>query len=126
VKNARAPLFRPPWAPNPAERLAAWRAEQLRRNPNQKLSARARGYDRDWDKLRAAILAEEPLCRECARHGIEHPAQTLDHVIPIRNAPERRLDPTNLQPLCCPCHRAKTNRHDGGFGHRRRSHRAEE
>jgi hypothetical protein len=126
VKNARAPLFRPPWAPNPAERLVAWRSEQLPRDPNRKLSARARGYDRDWDRLRAAILAEEPMCRECARRGIERAAQTLDHVVPIRDAPELRLDPTNLQPLCWPCHRRKTNSRDGGFGHRRRLRDAEE
>ncbi len=57
-------LFRPPWAPNPAERLASRPAEQLRRNPERKLTARARGYGRDWEGLRAVILAEEPMCWE--------------------------------------------------------------
>lgn len=59
-------------------------------------------------------------------HGIERPAQTADHIIPIREAPERRLDPTNLQPLCLPCHHKKTNTRDGGFGHRRHLRDAEE
>lgn len=83
-----------------------------------KLSARAAGYDQDKEKLRAAILAEESRYRECARHGVGRSAQTLDHVIPIRAAPERRLDPINLKPLCSPCHHKKTYTRDDGFGHR--------
>ncbi len=63
----------------------------------------------------------EPSCRECARRGLDRPARIVDHIIPVRDAPERRLDPTNLQPLCWPCHNRKTNRSDGGFGRKRGS-----
>ncbi|WP_035355585.1 HNH endonuclease signature motif containing protein [Edaphobacter aggregans] len=35
-------------------------------------------------------------------------AQDVDHVEPIRMAPERRLDMINLQSLCRACHRVKT------------------
>ena len=117
VRNARAPLFRAPWAPTKQQRLAAFREEQERYRPRP--STTARGYDPDWRTLREAILAAEPNCRDCARRGIERPAQMVDHIETIRSAPERRLDPTNCQPLCWPCHRRKTNRFDGGFGHKR-------
>lgn len=33
-----------------------------------------------------------------ARHGIGRAAHTVDHVIPIREVPQRRIDATNLQP----------------------------
>ena len=115
MKNSRAPLFRAPWVPSAGERLAAFRAEQARYH--KRPPATARGYDSDWRALRAEVLAAEPMCRQCARQGIERRAQMVDHIEPIRIAPERRLDPTNCQPLCWPCHRRKTNRSDGGFGH---------
>jgi 5-methylcytosine-specific restriction enzyme A len=61
-------------------------------------------------------LELEPTCRHCRRRGIERRAVLVDHIIPIRKAPERRLDPSNLQALCGPCHQRKTIREDGGFG----------
>lgn len=112
--RGRAPLFRPAWAPARGSGLAAWRAAQPLRP-----SAAARGYGPDWVKLRARVLRGEPCCRECARRGLEVPATVVDHVVPVRLAPQRLLDPTNLQALCRPCHDAKTNRADGGFGNRR-------
>ncbi|MFQ8432501.1 HNH endonuclease signature motif containing protein [Amaricoccus sp. W119] len=32
----------------------------------------------------------------------------VDHVEPVRNAPDRAFDPGNLQVLCGPCHTKKT------------------
>lgn len=31
-------------------------------------------------------------------------ATVVDHIVPVREAPDRRLDPDNLQPLCKHCH----------------------
>lgn len=36
------------------------------------------------------------------------PAVLVDHIVPVEIAPERRLDRTNLQPLCQRCHAIKT------------------
>ena len=80
--------------------MVVFRAEQERYNLRP--PAAARGYGLDWQALRNAILAAEPHCRHCARRGIERLAQMVDHIEPIRTAPERRLDPTNCQPLCWP------------------------
>jgi 5-methylcytosine-specific restriction enzyme A len=93
-----------------------WRAEERK----HELPPEQRGYDADWRRLRAEHLAEEPYCRECAKVGVERLATIVDHIETIRLAPERRLDPTNLQSLCFPHHNQKINQRDGGFGHRRR------
>jgi 5-methylcytosine-specific restriction endonuclease McrA len=108
MRNARPPRFRAPWLPSRAASLAAFRQEQRRWNPQP--PAAARGYDPAWSALRAQHLAVEPNCRKCALRGVETSARIVDHVVPVRVAPERRLDPTNLQSLCWPCHNAKTQR----------------
>jgi len=114
VKNARPRLFRAPWGPTPGVRLTQFREAYARRHPQA--SSAQRGYDAEWRELRAQVLADEPDCRECARNGVERRAEMVDHIITVREAPERRLDRTNLQPLCWPCHRLKSNRYDRGFG----------
>ena len=68
-------------------------------------SAAMRGYDRQWRKLRAHLLRHPVKCSE--RRCFEQ-ATELDHVVPIRIAPERRLDTSNLRPLCKSCHSKKT------------------
>ncbi len=108
VRNARPPVFHPPWLPSRAARLAAFRKEQERVNPRP--AAAARGYDQDWARLRAAHLADEPYCPECARLGRETLPRIADHIVPVRDAPERRLDPSNVQSLCVPHHQSKIQR----------------
>jgi 5-methylcytosine-specific restriction enzyme A len=83
-------------------------------------SAWSRGYDAEWRQLAEDHLRREPTCRLCAIEGVMRQAQCVDHIQSIRKAPARRLDDTNLQSLCYPCHRSKTNRHDGGFGNLKR------
>ena len=71
-------------------------------------TAASRGYDADWQRLRRDFLAVHPMCVACAAEAIVEPATDVDHVIPVRQAPSRRLDPSNLQSLCGRHHRAKT------------------
>lgn len=61
-----------------------------------------------WQRLRAYVLAVEPLCRDCK--GV---ATDVDHVSgdPSDNRPQ------NLQPLCHSCHSAKTMRERHGTPH---------
>jgi 5-methylcytosine-specific restriction enzyme A len=117
-KTTKAPLFKPAWAPK-VTGLAAFK-EDFERFQGKRPSARRRGYDADWQQLRRAILEAEPSCRECRRQGRATIATTVDHIETIRDAPERRLDPSNCQPMCRPCHQTKTIRHDGGLGKPRR------
>jgi hypothetical protein len=71
-------------------------------------SASARGYDRQWRKLRERVLYEEPLCRLCQAAGRVEAATEVDHIIPLRVRPELRLERSNARPLCGPCHRQVT------------------
>ena len=77
-------------------------------------SAASRGYDRAWQRLRRAVLAEEPLCRHCRRAGLLPEANEVHHVQPVARRPELRLERANLVPLCKPCHSAETAREQAG------------
>ncbi|WP_245598147.1 HNH endonuclease [Ottowia thiooxydans] len=57
-----------------------------------------------WQRLRASVLAGEPLCRACAQRGQVEPATDVDHVSgdPSDNSTD------NLCPLCHSCHSIKT------------------
>ena len=60
-----------------------------------------RGYGRAWEKIRLAILREEPLCRGC-----QGPATCVDHIKPLKDGGTNHRP--NLQPLCASCHNSKT------------------
>lgn len=68
-----------------------------------------------WRRLRASILASEPLCRRCAEHHTTTPATVVDH---INGRADRPADyrRENLQSLCESCHAVKTALEDGSFG----------
>lgn len=62
-----------------------------------------------WRRLRADVLADEPLCRDCNARGILTPATDVDH---IHNDPsDNRRE--SLQSLCASCHARKTARDHG-------------
>lgn len=60
-------------------------------------------YTRAWPVLSQAFLRAHPRCARCGA-----PATVVDHVLPLRAGGSH--DPANLQPLCAPCHNAKTAR----------------
>jgi 5-methylcytosine-specific restriction endonuclease McrA len=66
------------------------------------------GYDAAWERLRSVHLHDNPLCAACLVWDGYVAAEHVDHIEPIRLAPDRRLDPSNLQSLCRPCHSRKT------------------
>jgi hypothetical protein len=70
---------------------------------------RQRGYDPDWTKLRAFHIRRHPFC---VVTGCGKRAAHVDHVVPIRRDPSRRLDPTNLQSLCHKHHSILTAAYD--------------
>ncbi len=85
------------------------------RQENRRYAAkrRARGADRvyggKWRKVRRVVLAEEPLCRICREAGRSTPAADVDHIVPWRRG-GALYALENLQPVCRPCHAAKTAR----------------
>lgn len=98
----RPPVHRPTFAPTPEE---ARRQYDARRGSPSK-----RGYGRDWQKVRAAVLAEEPLCRFCMAEARVTEATVVDHVETIEARPDLRLVRSNLRPLCKFHHDQRTGR----------------
>jgi myo-inositol catabolism protein IolC len=49
--------------------------------------ARIHGSAR-WQAVRAQVLREAPICRECARLGLTEPATQVDHVLGLVLRPD--------------------------------------
>ena len=58
--------------------------------------------------MRLFFLRMHPLCRPCAANGFTVAAAEIDHIVPVKHAPDRFLDASNWQPICRPCHARKT------------------
>ena len=61
-----------------------------------------------WQRLRASVLADEPLCRMCWQMGRTTAATDVDH---MHGSDDNRRE--SLQPLCHSCHSRKTQRDMG-------------
>jgi 5-methylcytosine-specific restriction protein A len=79
------------------------------------LSAAARGYNGEWRRLRLQVLAAEPLCRKCASQGRVTAATQVHHVKAFQGIDDPlRLDPSNCEPICEPCHLGESARQASG------------
>ena len=66
-----------------------------------------RGYGKAWVALRAQILRRDKhLCIPCKNSGRITPAYAVDHIIPKSQGGTD--DPGQLQAICKPCHKVKT------------------
>ena len=99
--------------PNPRPKLTMAKS-RIAMVPERIKMAKRTGRDADtrrtlplngaaWQRLRASVLAGEPLCRHCTARGLTVVATDLDH----RDNPGNN-DAINLQPLCHECHSRKT------------------
>lgn len=115
---SRPPVHRPPgWKPA-VDRERARKAAHARRRDDKDVQ---RLYKlKPWRQLRRMVLSDEPLCRRCGEKGILTPAVEVDHIEPHRGDMGLFYSRANCQPLCRPCHSAKTATEDGGFGNVRR------
>lgn len=50
-----------------------------------------------------AFRRENPFCAECELQGRESLTAVTGHIIPVQDAPELRLEWSNLRPLCLDC-----------------------
>lgn len=69
-------------------------------------SRHERGYGREHQRMRAVVLAEEPLCRPCRAAGRVTAATIADHIKPLSEGGNGERE--NYQGICRPCHDAKT------------------
>ena len=65
--------------------------------------SRARGYIREYEKLRLIRIQRNPLCQH---EGCDRPTETIDHIVPLAMGGANKL--ANRQSLCWPHHDAKT------------------
>ena len=76
------------------------------------LRAHKSRHNRRWRKVRALVLAANPLCADPygvhAAAGVPVVGRDVDHVVKLQDAPERAYDLSNLQVLCSFCHSKKT------------------
>ena len=109
---------RPPVHRAPGQQDQAVQLKQLRqRSDKGRGSPSKRGYDAAWQRLRKSKLVDSPLCEcpDCQRSGALVPADVVDHIEPIEERPDRRLDWSNLRSMA----KAHHDRHTGrtrGFG----------
>ena len=80
------------------------------KSEKQRGSSAQRGYGYDWRKHRALFLKQNSLCEDCASNGKYREATEVHHVQRVSDAPERRLDSSNLMALCKQCHSIRTAR----------------
>lgn len=66
-------------------------------------------YDWDWQQFRKRYLRAFPVC---AVKGCGKKAVHVDHILTVRAAPHRRLDPTNVEGLCHSHHSILTATYD--------------
>jgi 5-methylcytosine-specific restriction protein A len=94
---------------------------QQRREYNQwRGTAASRGYDARCQRVRIqALKRDKYLCLHCLTAGRVTSAVDVDHIIPLPTGP--RLDLNNLQSLCRPCHRKKTEEDQRKCGSARRT-----
>lgn len=76
-----------------------WERERKARFDAKRPNARARGYDREWERARADYLATNPNCCRCGQ-----PATVVDHIKPHKGDDALFWDRRNWQPLCAHCH----------------------
>jgi 5-methylcytosine-specific restriction protein A len=93
--------------------------KDLRRETDRKRpSASKRLYDTAWQKLRKRKLVADPLCQcdDCEAGAKRVTAATVvDHIVPIAERPDLRLDWDNLRSMSKTCHDRHTAR-TRGFG----------
>ena len=106
-----APRLCPRHGPFTGRECRACAKARPRRPDTDRPNARQRGYDREWDRVRSAHISRFPKCAVCGE-----PADDVDHIVPISEAPHRRLDPDNLQSLCRKHHNQKTKSQGRGAG----------
>jgi 5-methylcytosine-specific restriction endonuclease McrA len=63
-----------------------------------------------WRRLRAAYLAEHPLCEDCLTKGRTTAAAHVHHREPRKLRPDLAFEWDNLKATCQPCHNAMEER----------------
>ena len=80
--------------------------------PENRLSAKDRGYNEQWRKARKHYLKHHPLCVYCLRQGRTTAANVVDHIVPHKGDMLLFWDINNWQALCSVCHDSAKRREE--------------
>lgn len=58
-----------------------------------------------WQRTRARVMREQPVCWLCEQRGDTTEAEMVHHIRAVSERPDMAFDDTNLVPLCNGCHR---------------------
>ena len=79
--------------------------ERRRDTDRRRGTKHERGYGGVWEKLSLMKRADCPVCQVCNNAA----ATQVDHIVPFEGENDPlRLEWTNLQSICGPCHTQKT------------------
>lgn len=67
-------------------------------------TTKQRGYGSDWRRLSERYREEFPLCQVCMMEGKAEPVRHTHHIEKVNDAPELRLQRSNLLSVCEACH----------------------
>lgn len=106
-----------PRCPNPAAPGKSFCEEHDQGEPADRWrgSAKERGYDAKWRKVRDLKLARDPFCERCEEEGKATEAKMVHHIVPLDEG-GARLDERNLRSLCWSCHTKTHNELEGVRG----------
>lgn len=63
----------------------------------------------EWIRARESVMEQYAgLCAECSKLDLITNADVVDHIVPLTLDFSKRLEYSNLQPLCHSCHNKKT------------------
>ncbi|AZV88280.1 endonuclease [Bacillus amyloliquefaciens] len=75
-----------------------------------------------WKRVRKVVLIRDGyLCCECRRRGLITEANTVHHIIALRDDPSRAFDLDNLETICLECHNREHPERSGGEKKKKRN-----
>lgn len=89
------------------------RKAKRRTEDKRRPSARERGYDAQWQRVRAGYLYLHPYCED--ESGCLERATDVDHIDGLGPKGPNGYDHANLRALCHSHHSKRTARDQGGF-----------
>ncbi|MEH7827119.1 HNH endonuclease [Gemmobacter denitrificans] len=76
---------------------------------DRKGTRQERGYGKDWQAIRQAVIARDlAMCQPCRRQGRVTAFDEVDHITPLSQGGENSAG--NAECICRPCHKRKTSR----------------
>ena len=90
------------------------------RRPSTEHEAKAKAFynSMTWRKLSEYHRTRHPLCVACESIGRTTVGDVSDHRVELKDDWSLRVEPSNLQTLCHPCHNKKTAQAKGARGTR--------